>query len=275
VSRCRERLFQVVALGGLVALWTTGIATADEWLVYIGGGIQDIEGAWEERGRIVVFTLRGGTLASVPFEDVDLPTSAFITWQLGGRRKPPPRPELSEPAPGAGAEPQVVEDCIAARLKAIRSGETLEVVVGGEPETIHLACLDAPETEHQFPELAWFGRATVSAIELGLKPGAEICLVEQTPERRDRQGHRIVDVKWADGRDFAEAVIFDGLGILRPGKCPRALYLRRLEDRAIAEQRGLWGPMSQKAAFQAVMSGPAVDAGPSRGQVPSRAPGRT
>ena len=270
MCRYRQRLFRVVALIPAILL-STGIATADEWLVYIGGGIQDIEGGWEERGRTVVFTLRGGTLASVPFEDVDLPTSAFITWQLGGRRQPPPRAPLPEVE--AETESLAAPECIEARVKEVQSGETLKVVVAGEAETIHLACLDAPEVAHQFPELAWFGRATLSAIEMAVKPGAEICLVEQTPERRDRAGHRIVDVKLADGRDYAEAVIYDGLGILRPGRCPRARHLRQLEDRAIQEQRGLWGSMSQRAAFQAVMSGPAVDAGPSSS--PSRSPGRT
>lgn len=269
----RQGLFRVVALVALVGVGTTDVGVADEWLVYIGGGIQDIEGGWEERGRRVVFTLRGGTLASVPFEDVDLPTSAFITWQLGGRKQPPPRPQVPELE--SENESQEAPDCIAARVKRIHSGETLEVVVEGETETIHLACLDAPETQHQFPELAWFGRATLSAIQLAVKPDAEVCLVEQTPERLDRAGHRIVDVKLADGKDFAEAVIFDGLGLLRPRKCPRAGYLRQLEDRAIAEQRGLWGPMSQRAAFQAAMSGPAVDAGKSAAQLPARAPGGT
>ena len=258
-----------MALGAFVTLWATGSVSADEWLVFIGGGLQDVEGGWEERGRTVVFTLRGGTLASVPFEDVDLPTSAFITWQLGGRRQPPPRAPL--PDLESETEFQAVTECIEARVKSIQSGETLEVIVDGESEIVHLACVDAPETQHQFPELAWFGRATVSAIRIAVKPGAEICLVEQKPVRRDGEGHRIVDVQLSDGRDIAEAVIFDGLGLLRPASCSRAHYLRRLEDRAIAEQRGLWGSMSQKAALQAAMSGPAVDAGAS----PARTPGRT
>jgi len=242
---------------------------ADEWLVYVGGGLEAVEGGWEERGGRVLFTMRGGTLVSVPFEDVDLPTSAFITWQLGGRRQVPPRAVLPEAAPGSAADPAPA--CLSARLIAIKSGETLEIAVGEERETIHLACLDAPETQHQFAELAWFGRATLSAVQLAMKPGAEICLTELAPPQRDKNGHRIAHVTLADGRDYAEAVIFDGLGILRPGRCHRANYLRQLEDRAIAEQRGLWGPMSERAAFQAAMSGPAVNAGPA----PARQSGGT
>lgn len=242
---------------------------ADEWLVYIGGGLEDVEGGWEERGGRVIFTLRGGTLVSVPFEDVDLPTSVFITWQLGGRRQAPPRAPL--PKIESSVDPEPTAECLEARVKTVKSGETLEVAIGAESETIHLACLDAPEMGHQFPELAWFGRATLSAVQIAVKPGTEVCLTELTPPRRDKAGHRIVDVALADGRDYAEAVIFDGLGLMRPERCRRARHLRQLEDRAIAEQRGLWGAMSQKAAFQAAMSGPAVNAGPA----PARAAGGT
>jgi endonuclease YncB( thermonuclease family) len=261
IVNCHPHLhFRAVVLVALVFFMMAGSGVADEWLVYIGGGLEAVEGGWEERDGRVLFTMRGGTLVSVPFQDVDLPTSAFITWQLGGRRKAPPRAAVPQADPEAGADP--APDCIGARVIAVNSSETLEVAVGEERETIHLACLDAPETQHQFAELAWFGRATLSAVQMAVKPGAEVCLTELTPPVRDKADHRIVWVSLADGRDYTEAVIFDGLGLLRPGLCDRGAHLRRLEDRAIAEQRGLWGPMSQKAAFQAAMSGPAVSAGP-------------
>lgn len=255
-------LVRIVAMAALAFALLSGAGVADEWLVYVGGGLEAVEGGWEERGGRVLFTMRGGTLVSVPFEDVDLPTSTFITWQLGGRRQVPPRAAL--PDDETEIETESPPSCIDARLLAVLSGETLEVAVGEARETIHLACLDAPETQHQFAELAWFGRATLSAVQLAVKPGAEICLKELTPPVRDKAGHRIVSITLADGRDYAEGVIFGGLGILRPRYCPRAAHLRKLENRAIAEQRGLWGPMSQRASFQAAMSGPAVSAGPAR-----------
>lgn len=270
LTSCRlDRRWRAVLVVALAIAFTAGPGIADEWLVYVGGGLEAVEGGWEERDGRVLFTMRGGTLVSVPFQDVDLPTSAFITWQLGGRRQAPPRAALPEAAPDIDADS--TPTCIEARLLAIVSGETLEVAVGEERETIHLACLDTPETQHQFAELAWFGRATLSAVQLAVKPGAEVCLAELTPSLRDKADHRIVHVTLADGRDYAEAVIFDGLGLLRPGLCRRASYLRQLEDRAIADQRGLWGQMSQRAAFQAAMSGPAVDAGPA----PARQSGGT
>lgn len=246
-------------VAALLAALATGAAASDEWLVYIGAGLEAIEGGWEERRGQVLFRLRGGTLVSVPYADVDLPASAVVTWQLGGRRLPPPRPALPEEAPAEAGE---AAPCVAARVVGLRSGETLEVSDGTRREIVHLACLDAPETEHKYPELGWFGRATLSAVELEVPAGSHVCLTEQTPPRRDREGHRIVYVTLADGRDYTAQVIGGGLGLLRPAGCARAARYRRLEDRAIARQRGLWGGMAARAAFRAANLAVSVGGGP-------------
>ena len=231
-------------LAALVSVLLAGAAVADEWLVYIGAGLEAIEGGWEERRGQVLFRLRGGTLVSVPYADVDLPTSAIVTWQLGGRRRVPPRAPLPN-GPAADAVP--APPCTAARVVSLRSGETLEVTDGKRRELIHLACLDTPETQHKYPELGWFGRAALSAVELEVPAGAHVCIAEQTPPQRDGEGHRIVFVTLADGRDYAAEVIGGGLGLLRPAGCARAAYYRRLEDRAIGRQRGLWGEVELAA----------------------------
>jgi endonuclease YncB( thermonuclease family) len=242
-ATCRALLLVALSL-----VLVPGVALADEWLVYIGAGLEAIEGGWEERRGQVLFRLRGGTLVSVPYADVDLPTSAFLTWQLGGRRESPPRAPLPEPPP---AEPDEQPSCLAARVVRVLSGETLEVSGAAGREIVHLACLDAPEVEHKYPELGWFGRAAVSAIEMEAGPGAHVCLTEEAPPRRDSEGHRVVFVTLADGRDFTAEVIAGGLGLLRPATCQRAAHYRRMEDHAIAKERGLWGGMSTRAAFRA------------------------
>ena len=250
---------RALGLAALAAALATGAAASDEWLVYIGAGLEAIDGGWEERRGQVLFRLRGGTLVSVPYADVDLPASAIVTWQLGGRRRVPPRAALPESSP---APPGEAPPCVPARVVSLRTGETLEVSDGKRREIIHLACLDAPETQHKYPELGWFGRATLSAIELEVPPGAHVCLTEQTPPQRDREGHRVVLVTLADGRDYTAQVIAGGLGLLRPVGCVRAAYYRKLEDRAIAGQRGLWGGMSTRAAFKAANLAVAVGGGP-------------
>lgn len=262
----QNRPLGLLSAAALLAVSLAGEARAgDEWLVYIGGGLEAVEGGWTERGGQVIFTRRGGTLVSVPFDEVDLPASAFITWQLGGRRQPPPRPPLPTP-PEAAVDSAPCDD---ARLVRLLGGESLEVAVGERLEIVHLACLDAPETRHQFPELGWFGRAALSAVELELPVGSSLCLRELSPPQRDGEGHRIVHVALADGRDYAAEMIAGGLALLRPGPCNRAADYRRFEDQAIRRQRGLWGPGGQRAAFAAVGLSAAVSAGPA----PRRRPG--
>jgi hypothetical protein len=72
----------------------------------------------------------------------------------------------------------------------------------------------------------------------------------------------VVFVTLADGRDFTAEVIAGGLGLLRPATCARAAYYRRIEDRAIAAERGLWGRMSTQAAFAAANLAVSVAGGP-------------
>jgi hypothetical protein len=147
------------------------VLSADEWLVYVGGGIETINGDWRERRGEVIFSLRGGPLVSVPYEDVDLATSAFITWQLNGRRHAPSRAGLPPEPPPTDVRSDA--ECEPASIQAVSGGETFDVLLGDRLERVHAACLDAPETQHLFPELGWFGRATVSAVLLEVKPGDE------------------------------------------------------------------------------------------------------
>ncbi len=250
------------ALAGVLAV-ALGAAPgfADQWLVYVGGGVESIaDKGWTERRGQVLFTQRGGTLVSVPFDDVDLATSAFVTWQMSGRRRLPPRAPVptAPPETRAGSE----APCTAARVLALRGGETLDVAVGETAETVHLACLDTPETRHRSPQLAWFGRAALSWMEVEIKPGARVCLTEHEPPLRDGDGHRILYVSSASGRDYVAAVIENGLGLLRLGPCGRAAEYSALEGRAIAEERGLWGPRAESPALAALSHSGGAASGP-------------
>jgi endonuclease YncB( thermonuclease family) len=222
--------------------------SADEWLVYVGGGMEPVQGGWAERRGQVLFTQRGGTLVSIPHDEVDLATSAIITWQLNGRRRLPPRAILPREE-GADSPPE--EACVEARIVGWRGSESLDLARGGESELVHVACLDAPETQHRFAELGWFGRATLSALQLEIRT-SEVCVMETDPPQRDGDGHRIVHLRLADGRDYTSLVITSGLGLLRTENCERAAYYRQLEDAALAGEVGLWGPMAARPALAAV-----------------------
>ena len=236
---------------------TVTLAADDVYLVFVDGGVQAIDGGWSEKSGRVLFTRVGGTLTSMRADDLDLATSSFITWQLDGRRHPPPRAPLEKTAPtpeGAKETP-----CIGAVATRLLNGESLEVTIGEQKEIVHVACLDTPESNQSIPALGWFGRAALGAIELELEQGGlTICLGEQVPPRRDGDGHRIVSVQLADGRDLATAVIEDGFGVLRPNDCREGAHYRAAEDLAIREQRGLWGRSGAQPAFQAVQIGAAA-----------------
>jgi len=246
-----------VALGIAVLGAPTMSAADDAWLVLVDGGLEAIDGGWSEKGGRVIFTRKGGTLASMRADDVDLATSTFITWQLDGRRQAPERPPLEQAAPtpeGAKESP-----CIGAVATRLLNGESLEVTIGQEKEIVHVACLDTPEKNQSIPALGWFGRASLSAIEIELKQGGlTVCLGEQVPPQRDGDGHRIVSVQLADGRDLATTVIQDGFGVLRPNGCRAGAHYRSAENHAIREQRGLWGKSGAQPAFQAVQIGAAA-----------------
>ena len=68
----------------------------------------------------------------------------------------------------------------------------------------------------------------------------------------------MVFVTLADGKDYGAKAIGGGLGLLRLGSCARAAQYRRLEDRAIAGEQGLWGPSGARAAFAAANNSVAI-----------------
>ncbi len=267
----------VAVLTLTLALAAASALRADEWLVYVGGGLQTIDGGWVERRGQILFEQRGGALVSVPLHEVDLAASAILTWHLNGRRQLPPRPEV--PA----QDPEHAQECAQAQLVRLVNSETLEIRLPGEAsadgqadletETVHVSCLDAPDTEHRYPQLGWFGRTTLGAIQVELTPGSELCLAEQDPPLRDSEGHRIVSVTLAGGRDYTARVIKSGFGILRAGTCSRQAYYRSLEDLAIAERRGLWGPLGERPSLQAANLAVAVSGAPTVGGSPSRRSG--
>ena len=138
--RLRLSLFLVLLFSGWPA--------AADWIVFLGGGIQEIRGPWEVRGTQLRYHSPTGTLLSVRADEVDLPASAFLSWQVGERRHPP---SVTPRGAASGEE----SGCAPARILRVLGPETLELAIDGCAETIHLECLDAPDTRHRF--LSWRG----------------------------------------------------------------------------------------------------------------------
>jgi endonuclease YncB( thermonuclease family) len=250
--RTRRLALSLALIAGALAVPVRG-----EWIVFVGGGIREIRGELDIRGRQVRFHDVSGTLMSIAADDVDVAASAFLSAQVG--RTPPPATG-APPAPGSGGRPTA--PCTPVRLVRIASAETYELELGGRTETIHLACIDAPETRHRFPELAFFGHEAVARVEQLLATSPSLCLVEDDPPRRDAADHRVAFLRTGDGRDLGAEIVRRGFAVARAGNCGRVGDYRALEARARTDREGHWGPSANGAAVAVVASAVAFHAVP-------------
>jgi len=249
----------------LVLLAGTPPARAD-WLVFIGGGVQETKGPFEVRGRMVVFHAPGGGLQSVRVDQIDLPASQFMSWALSESRRRSEQPLFGGRLAGAlwRGEPGVIPKgapCATARVERVVSPETLEVTLAGKRETVHAAGLSAPQVQQRFPQLSWFGREATARIGDLVRAGQNVCLIDEQPPVRDPLGHRRVVVGLAEGRDLATEAIGRGLAVPSLTPSPRAARYRALAEEARANERGLWGQDTLEPAL-AVMGNSGILSAP-------------
>jgi hypothetical protein len=89
------RIALVLCLTGPAA-----VPLAADWLVLRDGSRLETRGAWEQKGRLLVFTTRDGALVSLRVDEVDLDASRQATEEAA---RPAPAPQ-SPPAPAEPAE---------------------------------------------------------------------------------------------------------------------------------------------------------------------------
>lgn len=80
----------------IIALALSAGPSAADWLMTQDGAKVETKGAWEVRGKLVVFTLANGQLSSMRVDKVDLEASRELTE--AANRPPPPPPPKPEPA---------------------------------------------------------------------------------------------------------------------------------------------------------------------------------
>jgi endonuclease YncB( thermonuclease family) len=239
---------------------------AGDWLVYLGGGVQETRGGWQVRGPLVRFNGPAGTLFSVRSDEVDLAASAFLSWQVGDRRAIdtahlPAGAELHRG--GDPAHPAKPSPCVAARVVQVLAAETLEIEIGGRTETVHLAGIDAPETQHRYEELAWFGREAAAEVEAEIpRLTRAVCVADEAPPLVDRAGHRIVYVSLPNGGDLGEDLLLRGLALARSGDASRHDHYLEIERIALASEVGLWGDTGHDHSTAIVAQASAFGASP-------------
>lgn len=84
----------VLGVAGLGVL--LGEAASADWLVFRDGSKVETKGGWQTRGRLIVFERRGGGLASVRADEVDLAKSDEVTATA---KLPPPAAVPATAAP--------------------------------------------------------------------------------------------------------------------------------------------------------------------------------
>jgi hypothetical protein len=97
----RTRASLLAVLAGLIAGAAAPALHAD-WIVTRQGERFEIQGTWQQRGRLVVFTLPNGTLSSLHADRVDLEASRRATEEAKKRAEAPPAG--SPGAPGSKGE---------------------------------------------------------------------------------------------------------------------------------------------------------------------------
>jgi endonuclease YncB( thermonuclease family) len=236
---------------------------AANWIVFARGGMQEIRGVIEVRGKQVLFHSPSGVLLSARLEDVDVPSSAFLTWQVGDGRALPAGPPAKLVVPGQSAPPAAAPPpCVPAKVDSIINAETLKIDVGGRLEGVHLACVDGPDLKHKFPDLDWYGRVAHAAVEALAPAGSAICVGEDSPPRRDVEGHRIVYVRTKTGADLGAQVIERGLGVVRTEPCARLETYRVAERKARLAGSGNWGTEASAPSLAIAFNALALTGGP-------------
>lgn len=87
-----------LAILTLAALAAGQAPAAADWLVTRAGGRIETRGPWQVKGKLVVFTLPGGSLASLRLSEVDLPASreqAKAATAAPKKAEAPPRKRIS------------------------------------------------------------------------------------------------------------------------------------------------------------------------------------
>ena len=122
---------------------------------------------------------------------------------------------------------------------------------------------------HRFPELARFATVSAGAIPSLVGATRSVCVVDEKEPTRDRQGHRIVQLRLTGNRDLAAELVGRGLAMVQRGPCDRKDRYHRLEDQAREKGLGHWGPVGQdiamailaKAEIFSALAGPGVSSG--------------
>lgn len=130
-----------------------------------------------------------------------------------------------------------------ATVVSVTDGDTIDVDLGGEEQSIRLLGIDTPETHHPTKPVECYGAEASARTAALLAPGTEVRLVRDV-EARDRYGRLLAYVyRVADGLFVNRSLVEDGFATtldIAPNGA-HAAELAQLVSVARSEGRGLWG----------------------------------
>ncbi len=93
------RRLRPTTLGAALMAVSFALPAGADWLVLHEGGKLETRGAWEVKGKLVVFTSASGALSSMRLADIDLEASREATAAAERAREQPPPPPAARPEP--------------------------------------------------------------------------------------------------------------------------------------------------------------------------------
>lgn len=177
-------------LGWIAAFGLCATAAQADWLVTRAGERIETEGEWKVKGRMVVFTQRGGTLASMRLAEVDLDASREATARAAEAAARPAEPAPA-PAPrratrvittddiGAGTPGAEGADLLVERLRQAHRFQDVSLAMG------LVNWQDAPEGVRNYfqTQFEWMMERRIRSIQF----------VEATPEEIEEAAQALID----------------------------------------------------------------------------------
>lgn len=246
-----------LAVVAVLSLVTLRPAFAD-WLVFRSGDLIETKGPLDQKGATVQYHSLSDTLYSVRADDIDLPSSLFLS--ASGYRRPaqvsfPGPPELGTAADATAC----AEGGAFVPVESVVDGDTIKVRFGQRVETVRISCVDTPETKHPSKPVQYFG-AEATAYTRSQVEGATVCLEgDDAQPQRDKYGRLLAYVRLQDGRDLGASIVAGGYGTVYTGRCSRKDSYSALAQRAAQVGTGLWSwrpsaalPLPQSGRFATI-----------------------
>ncbi len=183
---------------------------------------------------IVITILAGCGTPTIEEEQIDAPTVDNTTEETMSQ-------ENVEPAEEAEPAKTTEDDNFAiATVNRVVDGDTVNIELDGQEETVRLLLVDTPETKHPNLPVQPFGpEASDFAVEK--LAGKEIQIEFDGPERDNYD--RLLGYIWVDGENFNQLLLEEGLARYAYVYDPPYTHqdeMKQAEQRAREAEIGIW-----------------------------------